>query len=313
MPKKTIYFDYFRPCSSKNPDLLTDLSPLLELLFNADQESRVMEDTKVHNIRISLILHHKNYQITDGGILQYPIWEVHFTRTRYDIPGIYNSKTHQINPADFDDDEYIAEETSFLYDNEKNIVILQRNKGGASPSSVQRFFNCMLKDKDFIELQPIIKTDSLERAISRNYYSLINIRLNNITDDDMLDDMLSEETSVKKIIDVARLLNSKDTEYHSQVEITFKIPGKNKSRSLENNRSKKILSFLHHLIPTNKIDKLSLMGKVGEEQPFDPVDLINDVIRDKTSINVTEKNRYIPSCAIYNKMAYLYSRRRDQF
>lgn len=306
MPTKNIRFDYFKPCLLNDPKTLIDLTHYLEILSNSDQEDRVIKVTNVNDIRVCHIQYHKNYHISDGGILQYPLWEIRFTRTRYDIPGVYNKKTQQINPANLDDDEYVAEETSFLYDKEKNIVILQRNRAGASPNTVQRFFNTMYENNENpIELQPIIKSDSLKRAMNDKYFSTINVRFPNVSDD-----ALKKDKSVQSLIDAPNSMMPTETDCQLQAEFIFKVIGKNKKKSLLSDSIKKLLWFLSPLIKTDKVDKLIVKGKQENERAFEEVDLIKDVVRDFASFDVTVKNRYIASSAIYNSMVYFYSQRR---
>ncbi len=45
---------------------------------------------------------------------------------------------------ELDEDEYIGEEVSALYDQEYSIIMLQRNRNSLSPSGIEKYFSGVL-------------------------------------------------------------------------------------------------------------------------------------------------------------------------
>lgn len=106
---------------------------------------------------------------------------LHFVRLRAtNIPSKAKLDTN-VEPFELEDDEYLGEEVSALYDENKSILMLQRNKFSLGPSGIEEYMNLMWpNDNDEIELRSIPIPNSFELAKKPKVYRKLNLRLADI-------------------------------------------------------------------------------------------------------------------------------------
>lgn len=105
---------------------------------------------------------------------------LHFVRLRAtNIPSKAKIDT-VVEPFELDDDEYLGEEVSALYDENKSILMLQRNKFSLGPSGIQEYVNLMWPEEDEIELRAIPIPNSFDLAKKPKIYRKLNLRLADI-------------------------------------------------------------------------------------------------------------------------------------
>jgi len=102
---------------------------------------------------------------------------LHFVRLRStNIPS--RAKLDEaVEPIELEDDEYIGEEVSALYDDDKHILMLQRNRHSLAPSGIAEYFNLMWDEEDeTIYLRPIAIPNAFDIAKKQKIYRRINVR-----------------------------------------------------------------------------------------------------------------------------------------
>ena len=142
--KKTIRFKYYKACLARNHSITVTLDTYLAKIL----EEKNYKDKKINtadtSISITGIERHEHYHIPDGATLTYPVWSVTFSKSRIDVPGIININTKQISSVNINDDELITDESVLLYDETTNVVMLQCNRGSATPTYIQHLINSFI-------------------------------------------------------------------------------------------------------------------------------------------------------------------------
>ncbi len=299
MSSKKIRFDFFTPVLQDNTPV--DLKSYIKYYSNIDPEERVF-DYAGTSIRIDVIKEHYNYVPADCAELKFPIWEIRFTRVRPDSPGVYRKGRIDLKPLNLDPDEYIADDTSALYDNDKNIFILQRNRIGAGPSVVQKIFNKIIVEKnDYICLRPLINDNTIQKiksfAIDRGLTARIDVKKAHD----------SGNQTVQQIIEVASELSS--TNIPIQLEINLKVDTLKRNVSLPIDYVNKLILSLKN---EDFVDKLIVAGKVDEESPLEEVDLIEQHIMTWGRFKIDE-TKFIHSREIFDYIAHSYNMMRHGF
>ncbi|MDF2479428.1 MAG: hypothetical protein K0S24_4911 [Sphingobacterium sp.] len=305
---KNIRFDYFKPCLEDDSDTEVNLLPYIEMLHTIPFEARVMPYTAGHSIRLSHTQYHANYQPDGSSPFPFPLWQLIFTRMRPDVPGVTKRTLPDLTPLDLEDDEYIAEDTTVLYDSTINYLIIQRNRTGAPPSVIQDFFNGMHDEgQSAIELQIITKTNPLERALQHRFHHSFNVRIKNIRNP-AFENAVGNNQTLNNVIHIGRALST-EQEYPVQAELILKIPTRNPENTFKNSIHTGILNVLNPLIASDIVDKLIIRGRNDEESALEEVDLVQDVLREWIKFNL-ENSRLIPSPSIFDRLAYSYAQRR---
>jgi hypothetical protein len=305
---KKIRCDYFRPCLEQNVNQVCSLTLYLQEFCQMPFERRIMQYAG-NTIRLSSVIYHANYQPENGSPFSFPLWQLTYTRIRPDVPGTTTMARAEITPLDLEDDEYIAEDTTALYDPELSYLVIQRNKTGTPPSAMQQFFNKMNQagEEHNIEFQIMVRDNTYERVRRHNYHKSINIRFRNVRSD-AIKQIVGDNPSLKHILQTAATFTT-DQEYPVSAELILTIPGRHPDSSFRHQAYNSIINLANKLISSDLVDKLKVQGKIDEENPFEPVDLVNDVVRDELYFNVANKE-LIPSITIFDRIAVAYAEKR---
>lgn len=314
MAQKNIRFDYFAPCLQETEDVPCDLLPHLELLSTLSLSERTIPFFSGHSIRLSQIKEYTNYQ-PEGqrSPFSFPLWYLAFSRLRPDVPGVTTTASSDIDPLYLAPDQHLAEDIVGLYDPETLVLLLQRNRLGAPPSAIKKFFNDMFPESDFcpeICFQPIIMGDALKRATQLGYSSSFTVRMTNTRRDDIKYE-LGKQPEIGMILAAANAFATDDA-YPIKAEFTISIPGKNPERTFKEKAIKSVIKTLNSLIPIDAVDRLVVKGRQTEESPMEEIDLVGDFLREWISFPLKE-NRFIASITIFDQLALAYSKKRDRF
>jgi hypothetical protein len=101
---------------------------------------------------------------------------LHFVRLGDNIPskGKLNGK---MEPLELDDDEYIGNEVTALYDEDHHILMLQRNKSSLAPSGVEYYLNQLWDNEaETIYLRPIAPVVKLEGIKKADRFKKIHLK-----------------------------------------------------------------------------------------------------------------------------------------
>ncbi|MGG4111255.1 DUF6731 family protein [Bacillus subtilis] len=154
MQNKYVNFDYFYvTCTPKGPEEARDTPFDLRAIFSILDEKTLPERTvkyKQEQARMeefSFMSHTQN------------LWDMYFARLRdFNLPS-KAKKNAPTTPVDLDDDEFIGEKVSAIYDQSCNIIMIQRNRYSLGPSAIEEYFNHFCDPNEIISLRPIYVTD----------------------------------------------------------------------------------------------------------------------------------------------------------
>lgn len=306
-----VRFDYFSVLSSSNNGCTIDIAPLLEQFKGFSSEKRSMGYVQGNSIKILKVEYKKRYTYSiiekDKVItVPFPFWYVVFTRSRPDLPGVLKGDATSLVPLDLPDDEYISEDTVFLYDPQKDIAIIQRNLTGTPPKAIQTMFNLHITENDkLICLAPILDTNAISRAKAQLYHKALVFRVPHVSE---ASEAISEDSHLKAIMESA-INFSKQSTLPLELEVSIKIPGRSRDYALNEKALQDTINELSVLSNNNLIDILKVRGATDEAAQIEEIDLIKGVIRGKVKIT-TDESRFVNTDEIMERMIHDYSQRR---
>lgn len=227
-------------------------------------------------------------------------WLLNFVRLRETNIPLRGKIDQEVEPIELDDDEFIGEDVSMLYDPRLYIVMLQRNIHSLGPSGIEKYINLLWNsEKEEIFLRPIYYPNSFEKAMKAKIYRKITVKfaqLPNSFNGSELDD-----SPIKPII-------QSFGEFKGITgEITIGI-GQAKRRILHPETIHKTLEA----IGKNKklFKKVQVTLKEDEEKEVEILDLFEDKLYDYLIFYL--ENRQSLACEyVFNKMAEKYKSKKE--
>ena len=125
-------------------------------------------------------------------------WYLNFVRLREtNIPSKVTIDK-EAEPIELDDDEYIGEDSTALYDENNHILMLQRNRYSLGPNGIEEYLNLLYDDENIdIFLRPIRPQNIKEKIKKAKYYRRLVIRFSDIRNENYKS---SESSSIKNMI-----------------------------------------------------------------------------------------------------------------
>lgn len=177
-----------------------------------------------------------------------------------------------------DEDEYIGEEVSALYDQEYNVIMLQRNRNSLSPSGIEKYFSGVLGNGDLIELVPIPVPDELRTVKQEQIFRKLNINFAPTNIDDEL--MNNTNKSILQIIKGSRNLGA------LRVSITLSLGNSKKEKTLKQDE----IIELGNLENYDGFNKIQVSRRENEDTEIETVDLISGKLNDVIIVDVSRVN-----------------------
>ncbi|MBJ6721083.1 DUF6731 family protein [Bacillus cereus group sp. BceL215] len=104
------------------------------------------------------------------------LWRLYFSRLRdFNLPN-RAKKNGLSQPVDLEDDEYLGENVSAVYDEQRNILMVQRNRNSLGPGAIETYFNQFLDGKDEIVFRPIPIKNARERIKEAQYVRKLKVK-----------------------------------------------------------------------------------------------------------------------------------------
>jgi len=179
---------------------------------------------------------------------------------------------------ELDEDEYVGEEVSALYDQEYSIIMLQRNRNSLSPSGIEKYFSGVLDNGNLIELVAIPVPDELKVVKQEQIFRKLSIGFapTNI-DDEILN---NANQSILQIIRGSRDLGA------LRVLITLSLGNSKKEKTL---KQEEIIE-LGNLENYNGFNKIQVSRREDEDTEIETVDLISGKLKDVITMDVSRIN-----------------------
>lgn len=197
---------------------------------------------------------------------------LHFVRLRAtNIPSKAKLDSN-VEPFELEDDEYLGEEVSALYDEDKHIMMLQRNKFSLGPSGIEEYLNLLWSnDNEVIELRPIPMPNSFELAKKPGVYRRINIRMADI------DKKVNESTVDKFKSPLGKFIKAYGEYQGVNAQITITV-GNVKEKELDNELTRQTIEDIEE----NKelFSKAEIGKRDNENSPVETIDLFDGLAHD---------------------------------
>lgn len=303
--QKKIRFEYFHVMSKKEPSTNISVASIFESLLNMKKEPiKFPNGDQLSIIDIKYYNRYQYKETKETKSTQYPIWKLVITRARIDQPGIYNESNNTVYELALDENEYVSDNTVIIYDTKKNIIGMQRNINGISPTNFESIFNAMITDEDEkIRLQALVDSDAFYRAMNHTKHKAITLRFSDVNNVQPC-----SNKSVNSVLNSVRPMSSKCSRPVA-LEVTFKISGRS-DETLQHDAFMDTLTTAVDYKNANEIDKLLVKGAMDDGSSVEEIDMITSVIRDWCSFSLDE-DRYISSNKIFEKLLQKYSERRS--
>jgi len=208
-----------------------------------------------------------------------------------------------------DQDEFIGEFTSILYDNTYKAVMVQSNLYGLSTKQIEqvltelrfRYLDRLGRPEQsplVVKLVPLIDQSKVERVINADYYKKIRIRASDV----MLDAALGEDGLLS---DTRRMLMESSG---VNIDITISLGRAEKTASLDQENIRRVLNDFRHMeLPRRPFIELTALE--NEEAEIETINLIEPRMTDRISIEV-EPRTTVAHEFLFQNMLTVYDERR---
>lgn len=285
--RRHIKFDYYRVVSRKTDDgpytrdTLFDLRRWIEKALRLSLEGRTF-DYKQERARLEKAGFDMN--------LQY--WYLHFLRMRDTLLPSIAKVTENVEPFELDDDEYLSEEATALYDEDYHILMLQRNRYSLGPSGLEEYLNLVwADDKETIYLRPIQSRDAVERIKAADSYRRIAVRFADLEKVGNIE----TRSPIKWLVDAAKRYGAVNA------EIIFTM-GLKRQASLD---PRTVVDSVEDLMKNEGLASKAEVGIKNDDTKVEIVDLFEDRAQNGAFIDVPRRST-LSHEAIFEVMVDIY-------
>lgn len=225
-------------------------------------------------------------------------WFLHFTRLRdTNLPSIATTDS-EAEPMELEDDEYIGEDVSALYDEDLHLIMLQRNRFSLAPSGIEKYLNLIWDSEDErIYLRPVPVPDSVQKAHDATFYRKLTVRFADL-----------RNANYEGRSPLVNIINSFGQYNAVQGEVTVNL-GHTRGESLT---PETVRDSINEIIENRGIiTKAELSKKDADDTKVEVIDLFEDKMHDIAYITI-EKKRSLEHNDVAFKMYDLYRERKQQ-
>lgn len=293
MSYRKVRFEYFQVVFRKEEDGPSNRDRLFDLLLWMDKAKKKSLEGRTFDYR------------QEQARLENAYWDeelefyfLHFDRLREtNIPSKAKANS-QVEPFELEDDEYIGEEVSALYDENNHILMLQRNKYSLGPDGIEEYLNLVWdNEKEKIYLRPICPPDAFELARHASEYRRINIRFADLK-------IAQKDSFIGKFKSPLKKIISSFDEYegmNAQISITV---GNTKNLSLN---EKTINDTLDDIEENSELfSRAEIAKKDDDDTRVELIDLFSHKAHDFGSFRM-EKRESLSHFAIAKEMWTIFS------
>lgn len=262
---KTVKYDFFQVETPEDRPLVD----ILDDIFLKEYEDRIVEIF--------------GYPVCLDQLASSSNGKVHglFIKVRMDgIPPKANIKTGEKHAIELDDDEGLGEDTVFIFDPSLNVLVLQRNRIGVTPSQFSRYIhdNCDL-DGD-IRLAPILVEGAYQRLAQFGVFRKLRVRVSPLVSNEIF---RGQGHSVSKLADLSQ-------EFQSPViDVSFGM-GRAKKGSLLPAAIKEMIDSLLYIRDQNTqaVTNLEITGKDDDDSDTNFIDLIEERMVEEADVALND-------------------------
>ncbi len=228
------------------------------------------------------------------------IWEIEFLRLReHNVPGIAD-EDGEYNIIILEDDRYIGEFASALYDVEEEILVLHRNRNSLTPSGIEEYLSNIANEYTF-RLKPIVSNVDMKKYIDGKLYR--NISMSVYTEDIQ---NLTSDINSGGIISALKSLSRLNG---STVKIEVSLGHAKKDKTLCDNLIKSAINDLDHF---NGVNYIRLGVKDNPDTKVETVDLLSHRVKDVVEFENVDRHNPLQHEDVYKKLLECYISRKEQ-
>ena len=290
---KAICFDYLRTYiqryDGETNTVIEELGDLEECLQRISKMDSVDRTLRMGNDKVR-IQELKKY---DG------LWEFLILKLRDEImPGIADDNGNYTLEI-LEDGKYYCESTTMIYDPEKCIVVMQKNRFGLQASNVELLFNKInIDEKIGIILKPIINKNKINLLDKDKVYRSLEIGFAN---------SFNEENIQEKTNGILGTLNN--FQKYKGNSVTIRIGYDKRAKKDDCLDSNLVVDTINQLYGNIEINKLKTSIKFDDDTKAEIIDLLDDRIYDRENFEYNKENP-ITHERIVNTLRLLYKNKK---
>ena len=290
---KAICFDYLRTYiqryDGETNTVIEELGDLEECLQRISKKDSVDRTLKMGNDKVR-IQELKKY---DG------LWEFLILKLRDEImPGIADDNGNYTLEI-LEDGKYYCESTTMIYDPEKCILVMQKNRFGLQASNVELLFNKInIDEKIRIILKPIINKNKINLLDKDKVYRSLEIGFAN---------SFNEENIQEKTNGILGTLNN--FQKYKGNSVTIRIGYDKRAKKDDCLDSNLVVDTINQLYGNIEVNKLKTSIKFDDDTKAETIDLLDDRIYDRENFEYNKENP-ITHERIVNTLRLLYKNKK---
>ena len=290
---KAICFDYLRTYiqryDGETNTVIEELGDLEECLQRISKMDSVDRTLKMGNDKVR-IQELKKY---DG------LWEFLILKLRDEImPGIADYDGNYTLKI-LEDGKYYCESITMIYDSEKCILVMQKNRFGLQASNVEILFNKINIDKKIrIILKPIINKNKINLLDKGKVYRSLEIGFAN---------SFNEENIQEKTNGILGTLNN--FQKYKGNSVTIRIGYDKRAKKDDCLDSNLVVDTINQLYGNIEVNKLKTSIKFDDDTKAETIDLLDDRIYDRENFEYNKENP-ITHERIVNTLRLLYKNKK---
>ncbi|MYL71736.1 hypothetical protein GLW00_12790 [Halobacillus litoralis] len=297
MSYRKVRFEYYQVVYRKASDKKEQRDRLFDLLLWMDAASKKSLEGRTYDYYSEQARLESAYWDTELGFSF-----LHFLRLRETNLPSKAKKDSEVEPFELDDDEYLGEDVSALYDETNHVLMLQRNKYSLGPEGIEEYLNLLWNEKEEqIYLRPISPPNAFDVARRGSEYRKINLRFADINTS------ISEGFKDKFKSPLKKVIKSFGDYEGINAQITITM-GKKKNDSLNEETISDTLDDIEE--NPEYFSKAEIAKKDNEDSRVELIDLFAHKAHDFGNFKM-EKRSTLSHQAIAKEMWMLYSPNTD--
>lgn len=252
-----------------NTDVGYNLLNWIDQMLELELEQRI-RPYKGDNIRLEEAFYNRTYEM----------WFLRFMRLRTnDIPSFSGMAT----PSEFmdlNDDQYVSEDVSCLYDPTYDVLMIQKNMHSITPVGVKYYLNSTIED-ELIDLKRIVSFDSFDRVGRAERCRTVSVRIADV------EGVLEEGNLGRFRSTIGRVLQGMEQAPSPYLELTLSV-GKSRDANIEEDEFNLLVQDIRDN-PT-VFDKAKMRIIEANETKSEMINLISDSPQDEISFEIEGRN-----------------------
>lgn len=182
--KKNVIFDFFQITAKDSDGKVTDFPMDMFAETIVDKLPTIVQRVKQINgeeVYLNSLPKDEDYQY------------FHIVRRRADAPAIGNDNSDQLTDINLEENQFVVEDLSILFDTNLCVAMFQRNRNSIGPTRILEYFNLLLSDisdnEQEILFQPIVRNDTFKTLKRKDVITKIAIKTSDIANSNLPHEM----------------------------------------------------------------------------------------------------------------------------